>query len=221
MGPNAGRGGERPRGGRWAGGRGERWGRSVAVVSCWDRPWKRWQGAGRGRCQWLPWPDGGRVGGGHRAVPGASGDCGRAAGHTLALPGHRRRGGWQCRQSCRHANSAAASSPCAGECVPDSRPRGSAAPVAAGAAARVGRASRRRRRRAPDGGAHGTPKGTRPARIPEEDRARVAGGCLVLEDLSLVQFKLYQGGVQILHCVFSPGRLRRCRFLRSDRMFDA
>ena len=32
-----------------------------------------------------------------------------------------------------------------------------------------GRASRRRRRRAPGGGAHGTPKGTRPARIPEED----------------------------------------------------
>ena len=96
-------------------------------------------------------------------------------------------------QSCRHANSAAASSPCAGECVPDSRPRGSAAPVAAGAAARVGRVSRRRRRRAPDGGAHGTPKGTRPARIPEEDRARVAGAWLVLEDLSLVQFELYEG----------------------------
>ena len=30
----------------------------------------------------------------------------------------------------------------------------------------VDRASRRRRRRAPGGGAHGTPKGTRPARIP-------------------------------------------------------
>ena len=86
------------------------------------------------RCRW-PWPDDGRVGGGHRAVPGASGDGGRAAGHTLALPWHRRRGGWQCRQSCHCANSAAASSPCAGECVPDSRPRGSAAPVAAGAAA--------------------------------------------------------------------------------------
>ena len=65
-----------------------------------------------------------------------------------------------------------------------------------------GRASRRRRRRAPGGGAHGTPKGTRPARLPEEDRARVAvhaGTRLVLEDLALVQFELYRGGVQNLH----------------------
>ena len=62
-----------------------------------------------------------------------------------------------------------------------------------------GRASRRRRRRAPGGGAHGTPKGTRSAGIPEEDRARVAGAWLVLEDLALVQFELYRGGVQNLH----------------------
>ena len=37
--PNAGRGGERPRGGRWVGGRGERRGKSVAVVSFWGGPW--------------------------------------------------------------------------------------------------------------------------------------------------------------------------------------
>ena len=162
--PNAGRGGERPRGGRWAGGRGERRGRSVAVVSCWDRPWKRWQGAGGGRCRW-PWPGGGRVGGGHGAVPGASGECGRGDGHTLALSGGRRRGGWQRRQSCHCANSAAANSPCGGECVPDSRPRHAVVPGAC-TSVLAATTSRRRRRRAPGGGAHGTPKGTRPARIP-------------------------------------------------------
>ena len=76
-----------------------------------------------------PWPDGGRVGGGHRAVPGASGGFGCAAGHTLALPGDRRRGGWRRWQSCQHANRAAVNCPCCGEFVPDSRPRRAVVPL--------------------------------------------------------------------------------------------
>ena len=133
-------------------------------------------------------------------VSGASGGCGRAAGHTVAHSGGRHAaavGGSDAspatartvqRSTTRAVVSASLIlAPVARSCD-DSRPRRA-----------VGRASRRRRRRAPDGGAHGTPKGTRPARIPEEDRARAAGTWLVLEDLSLVQFELYRGGGQNLH----------------------
>ena len=155
------------------------------------------------------------------------------AGHTLALPGDCRRGWWQCRQSCRYANSAAVGAPkikCSWPAGTLRRKCGQAcgsAPVALctlqlelqvraqepllrreiaefghpltqegdnfSIGGWGGRASRLRRRRAPGGGAHGTPKGTRPARNPEEDRAMVAGAWLVLEDLSLVQFELYEG----------------------------
>ena len=73
---------------------------------------------------------------------------------------------------------------------PPAPPRGSAAPVAAGAAA------------PPTGALMALPRapGLHESRmIPEEDRARVAGTWLVLEDLSLVQFEFYRGGGQNLH----------------------